>query len=38
VLANRFDCRILLSLNQRHFHVVTDSSGMPFRLLPSDLD
>lgn len=36
VLSQRYTCRDLLTLDLRHFRVVTDSEGRPFRLLPHD--
>jgi predicted nucleic acid-binding protein len=36
VLANRYDCRDILTLDQRHFRVVSRADGQPFRLLPQD--
>lgn len=36
VLAARHGVRDLLTLDQRHFRVLTASEGAPFRLLPGD--
>jgi predicted nucleic acid-binding protein len=36
VLAERYGCYDLLSLDQRHFRTVTGPNGTPFRLLPLD--
>jgi predicted nucleic acid-binding protein len=36
VLAERFGCSDLLTLDQRHFRTVSGPSGRPFRLLPFD--
>lgn len=36
VLADRFGCCDILTLDQRHFRVISGSSGKPFRLLPLD--
>lgn len=36
VLAERYNCRDLLTLDQRHFRAVLGPQGQPFRLLPLD--
>lgn len=36
VLAERYGCRDVLTLDQRHFRVVAGPGGEPFRLLPAD--
>ena len=36
VLAARYGCRDVLTLDERHFRALRDSSGHPFRLLPQD--
>jgi predicted nucleic acid-binding protein len=36
VLATRYGCRDILTLDQRHFRAVTGPDGTPFRLLPFD--
>lgn len=36
VLAERYGCRDVLTLDQRHFRVVAGPGGQPFRLLPAD--
>ena len=36
VLANRFRVGEVLTLDQRHFRVLTRDDGQPFRILPSD--
>lgn len=36
VLAKRFDCRTILTLDQRHFRAILGPKEQPFRLLPSD--
>ena len=36
VLAARYQCRDVLTLDQRHFRVITTLDGQPFRLLPFD--
>jgi uncharacterized protein len=36
VLAERYDCQDVLTLDQRHFRAITGSGGKPFRLLPHD--
>ena len=36
VLAERHATRDILTLDERHFRVLTTASGQPFRLLPSD--
>jgi len=38
VLAERHGCRDLLTIDQRHFRVITGPGGRPFRLLPFDAD
>jgi predicted nucleic acid-binding protein len=37
VLAERYGCHDILTLDERHFRAVTGSSGQPFRLFPADL-
>ena len=36
VLAERYGCLDVLTLDQRHFRAVTTASGQSFRLLPFD--
>jgi uncharacterized protein len=36
VLAERYECHTLLTLDQRHFRTVVARDGAPFRLLPFD--
>ena len=36
VLAERYGCLDILTLDQRHFRALRDSRGRPFRLLPFD--
>lgn len=36
VLAERYGCRDILTLDQRHFRAMTTLSGQSFRLLPLD--
>ncbi len=36
VLAERYGCQDILTLDQRHFRTVTVTGGLPFRLLPFD--
>jgi uncharacterized protein len=36
VLAQRYQCHDLLTLDQRHFRAVLGPNGLPFRLLPAD--
>jgi predicted nucleic acid-binding protein len=36
VLAERYDCRDVLTLDQRHFRAVLGPKGKAFRLLPYD--
>lgn len=36
VLANRYDCHDVLTLDGRHFRAVLGPSGKPFRLFPHD--
>ncbi|MBI2755603.1 MAG: PIN domain-containing protein [Chloroflexi bacterium] len=36
VLADRYSCQSVLTLDQRHFRAVTSTRGLPFRLLPAD--
>lgn len=36
VLATRYGCPDILTLDQRHFRAVLGPDGRPFRLLPSD--
>lgn len=36
VLAERYNCADVLTLDQRHFRAVRGPSGQPFRLLPFD--
>jgi predicted nucleic acid-binding protein len=38
VLAERYGCRDILTLDQRHFRAVTMRDGQPFRLLPLDAE
>jgi hypothetical protein len=38
VLAERYDVRDVLTLDERHFRVLRDARGRPFRLLPADSD
>jgi predicted nucleic acid-binding protein len=38
VLAERYGCHDLLTLDQRHFRAVTPTTRKPLRLLPFDLD
>ena len=38
VLAERYGCYDLLTLDQRHFRAITTSDGRHFRLLPLDGD
>lgn len=37
VLANRYDTLDVLTLDERHFRVLSGPRGRPFRLLPADL-
>jgi predicted nucleic acid-binding protein len=37
VLAERYQCLDILTLDQRHFRIVLGPGGRPFRLLPFDL-
>lgn len=37
VLAERYQCTDVLTLDQRHFRTVLGPGGRPFRLLPFDL-
>jgi predicted nucleic acid-binding protein len=37
VLAERYQCVDILTLDQRHFRTVLGPSGRPFRLLPFDV-
>jgi predicted nucleic acid-binding protein len=37
VLAERYGVRDVLTLDERHFRTLRDSSGKPFRILPADL-
>lgn len=36
VLAGRYDTHEILTLDHRHFRVVTAPDGRPFHLLPTD--
>lgn len=36
LLGARYGSRDVLTLDQRHFRVVADASGRPFRVLPAD--
>lgn len=36
VLAERYGCRDVLTLDQRHFRAIRGPSGKPFRLFPFD--
>lgn len=36
VLANRYGCRDVLTLDERHFRVLPGPEGKPFQLLPAD--
>lgn len=36
VLADRHSCRDVLTLDERHFRVLSGPDGKPFRLLPAD--
>lgn len=36
VLAERYECLDVLTLDQRHFRAMTGTRGRPFRLLPFD--
>ena len=36
VLADRYDTRDVLTLDERHFRVLRDGKGRPFRVLPAD--
>jgi len=36
VLADRYGCQDILTLDQRHFRALRDSAGKAFRLLPWD--
>jgi predicted nucleic acid-binding protein len=36
VLADRYECDTILTLDERHFRVVLQLKGRPFRLLPAD--
>ena len=36
VLAERYNCHDVLTLDQRHFRTITTLDGTPFRLLPLD--
>ena len=36
VLAERYGCRDVLTLDQRHFRTIRGPRGEPFRLLPLD--
>jgi len=38
VLGHRYGCRDVLTLDQRHFRVLTGPGDLPFRLLPYDDD
>jgi len=37
VLAHRYDCQDVLTLDERHFRAVLGPEEKPFRLLPGDL-
>ena len=37
VLAERYDVRDVLTLDERHFRPLRTFSGLPFRLIPSDV-
>lgn len=37
VLSERHRTRDLLTLDERHFRILTPSTGVPFRLLPADV-
>ncbi len=37
VLADRYDTRDILTLDERHFRTLRDARGRPFRILPADL-
>ena len=37
VLAERYETRDILTLDERHFRALRDSRGRSFRILPSDL-
>ena len=37
VLAERYDTRDILTLDERHFRAIHGPQGRPFRLLPADL-
>ena len=37
VLAQRYSCLDVLTVDQRHFRAALGPAGRPFRLLPSDL-
>ena len=36
VLAERYDCRRILTLDERHFRALRSLGGRPFELLPTD--
>ena len=36
VLADRYDTRDVLTLDERHFRALRDTRGRPFRILPTD--
>jgi len=38
VLAERYGCHDVLTLDQRHFRAISDSRDRPFRLFPLDDD
>jgi len=38
VLAHRFNCRSLLTLDKRHFRALHGPLGQPFHILPADKD
>jgi uncharacterized protein len=38
VLSERYDIRDVLTLDERHFRVLRDARGRPFRLLPAERD
>lgn len=37
VLAHRYNCPDILTVDQRHFRAVVGLDGRPFRLLPADM-
>jgi predicted nucleic acid-binding protein len=36
VLARRYGCHDILTLDERHFRAITGPGGRPFRILPRD--